>query len=128
MFKYFLSFLLFLLPLTTSAYSLVTKVVDGHRVRVFVIPHDDMYRVTAVASQSGTTLQDLVGRGRGVAGINGAYFIPRDYTGLPDSANTVRIMGGDGFSFSQYFPDTGINGIFAILRDGSPLLVQNNIY
>jgi hypothetical protein len=128
MLKYLLPFLLCLLPLTTSAYSLVTKVVDGHRVRVFVIPHDDTYRVTAVASQSGTTLQDLVGRGRGIAGINGAYFVPRDYTGLPDSTNTVRIMGGDGFGFSRYFPDTGINGIFGILRDGSPILVQNNIY
>jgi hypothetical protein len=97
-------------------------------VRVFVISHDDMYRVTAVASQSGATLQDLVGRGYGVAGINGAYFVPRDYTGLPDSTNTVRIMGGDGFGFSRYFPDTGVNGIFGILRDGSPILVQNNIY
>jgi hypothetical protein len=97
-------------------------------VRVFVIPHDDAYRVTAVASQSGTTLRSLVENSRGVAGINGVYFIPRDYTGLPDSTNTVRIMGGDGFSFSRYFPDTGINGIFGILHDGSPILVQNNIY
>jgi hypothetical protein len=128
MLKYLLPFFLFLLPLTTSAYSLVTKVVDGHRVRVFVIPHDDAYRVTAVASNSGSTLRSLVENGRGVAGINGAYFIPRDYTGLADSTNTVRIMGGDGFGFSRYFPDTGINAIFGLLRDGSPMLVQNNIY
>ncbi len=128
MLKYLLSLLLFLLPLTTSAYSLVTKVVDGHRVRVFVIPHDDAYRVTAVASNSGSTLRSLVESGWGVAGINGAYFIPRDYTGLADSTNTVRIMGGDGFGFSRYFPDTGINAIFGLLRDGSPMLVQNNIY
>ena len=96
--------------------------------RVFVIPHDDTYRVTAIASNSGSTLRNLIEKGGGVAGINGAYFSPRDYTGLADSTNTVRIMGGDGFSFSRYFPDTGINGIFGLLRDDSPILVQNNIY
>jgi hypothetical protein len=72
--------LISLLPLSTSAYSLVTKVVDGHRVRIFVVPRDDSYRVTAVASNTGTTLRDLIQIGRGVAGINGAYFSPRDYT------------------------------------------------
>ena len=128
MLKYLLSFLLFLLPLNTSAYSLVTKYTDGHRVRVFVIPYDDAYRVTAVASNSWYTLRNLVEKGRGVAGINGAYFIPRDYTGKPDSTNTIRIMGGDGFAFSRYFPDTGINAIFGFDADHTPILVQNNIY
>lgn len=126
--KVFILFLLFLFPLNTSAYSLVTKYTDGHRVRVFVIPYDDAYRVTAIASNSGSTLRSLIENGRGVAGINGAYFSPRDYTGKPDSTNTIRIMGGDGFTFSRYFPDTGINGIFGFVRDTSPILVQNNIY
>ena len=112
MLKLFLSFLIFLLPLTTSAYSLITKVVDGHRVRIFHIPSDDAYRVTAVASNSGSSLKSLIASAGGVAGINGAYFIPRDYTGLPDSTNAVRIMGHDGFSYSKYFPDTGVNGVF----------------
>lgn len=82
----------FLLPLSTSAYSLITKTVDGHKVRIFHIPSGDSYHVTAVASNSGTTLKSLVTRVSGVAGINGAYFIPRDYTGKPDMTNTVRIM------------------------------------
>ena len=80
------------LPISTSAYSLVTKTVDGHKVRIFHIPPGDSYYVTAVASNSGTTLKSLVTRVGGVAGINGAYFIPRDYTGKPDMTNTVRIM------------------------------------
>ena len=128
LFIYLFLFLIFLLPLNTSAYSLVTKFTDGHRVRVFVIPHDDIYRVTAIASNSGSTLRNLVEKGRGVAGINGAYFSPRDYTSKPDSTSTIRIMGGDGFAFSRYFPDTGINRIFGFVRDTSPILVQNNIY
>lgn len=115
-------------PLTTSAYSLVTKVVDGHRVRIFHIPYDDKYRVTAIASNSGSTLKGLVGTFGWVAGVNGAYFSPRDYTGNPDMTNTVRIMNGDGFSYSRYYPDTGINGIFWFMDNGRPLLVQNNIY
>lgn len=128
MLKLFLSFLIFLLPLTTSAYSLITKFVDGHRVRIFHIPSDDTYRVTAVASNSASSLKSLIASAGGVAGINGAYFIPRDYSGLPDATNAVRIMGHDGFSYSKYFPDTGVNGVFWFLADGSPLLVQNNIY
>lgn len=90
--KYFLPFLIFLLPLATSAYSLITKTVDGHRVRVLYIPHDDNYRVTAIASNTGSTLRSLIVSSRGVAGINGAYFLPHDYTGNPDATNTVRIM------------------------------------
>ena len=116
------------LPLPASAYSLITKTVDGHKVRIFHIPAWDNYRVTAVASNGGTTLKSLVNSVWGVAGINGAYFSPRDYTGMPDATNTVRIMNGDGYSYSRYFPDTGINGIFWFLSDSSPILVQNNIY
>ena len=101
-----------LFPLTTSAYSLITKTVDGHRVRIFHIGQHDAYRVVAVASNTGTTLESLMKSVGGIAGINGAYFTPRDYTGLSDSTSTVRIMHGDGFSYSRYFPDTGVNGIF----------------
>lgn len=126
--KLLFAFLIFLLPLSTSAYSLVTKTVDGHRVRIFHIPAGDSYHVTAVASNTGSTLKSLIERGQGIAGINGAYFTPRDYTGLSDTTNTVRIIANDGFAFSRYFPDTGINGIFGFFRDGSPILVQNNIY
>jgi hypothetical protein len=60
--------------------------------------------------------------------MNGAYFTPRDYSGKPDMTNTVRIMNWDAKSYSQYYPDTGVNGIFGFLSDGSPILVQNNIY
>ena len=60
MVKYFLSFAIFLLPITTSAYSLVTKTVDGHIVKIFHIPYGDNYHVTAVASNSGTTLKSLI--------------------------------------------------------------------
>lgn len=130
MLKYLLLILTFLftLPYSTHAYSLITKKVDGRNVRIFHIPHDDTYQVTAVASSSGTTLKSLVAQYGWVAGINGAYFSPRDYTGNADTTTTIRIMHGDGFRFSQYFPDTGINGIFWFTRDGTPILVQNNIY
>ena len=119
---------IFLFPLTTSAYSLITKTVDGHRVRIFHIPAGDSYRVTAVAMNTGSTLRSFVELGSGVAGINGAYFTPRDYSGKSDSTNTVRIMDGDGLSYSRYYPDTGINGIFGFLSDNTPILVQNSIY
>jgi hypothetical protein len=128
MLKFLLSLLLFLIPLTTSAYSIVTKTVDGHRIRVFVVPHDDSYRVTTIASNTGTSLRNLVVSGSGIAGINGAYFIPQDYTKLADSTNTIRIMDFDGISYSRYYPDTGINGIFGFDSDNIPMLVQNNIY
>lgn len=128
MFRAFFLVILLFLPFATSAYSLITKTVDGHRVRVFHIPHDDSYRVTAVASNTGSTLRSLIVSGRGVAGINGAYFLPRDYTGQPDTTNTIRIMWGNGPLYSRYFPDTGVNGIFWFLRSGLPIVIQNNIY
>ena len=53
-----------LLPLTTSAYSLITKTVDGHRVRIFHIPSGDSYRVTVVAMNTGSTLRNFVELGR----------------------------------------------------------------
>lgn len=125
---YLITILFLVFPLSASAYSLVTKTVEGHKVRIFHIPAGDSYRVTAVASNTGTTLRSLVVSVWWVAGINGAYFTPRDYTGLPDSTNTVRIVWRNGYTFSRYFPDTGINGIFWFITDGSPILVQNNIY
>lgn len=129
MLKYLsLLFLLLSLPFSTSAYSLITKKVDGRTVRVFHVPHNDNYRVTGVASGSGTTLKSLMSSYGWVAGINWAYFSPRDYTGKSDTTTTIRIMNGNGFKFSQYFPDTGINGIFGFLQNGTPILIQNNIY
>lgn len=116
------------LTTTTYAYSLITKKIDGRSVRIFHIPHDDNYRVMWVASNTSTSMSILIKSYSWVAGINGAYFSPRDYTWLPDSTSTVRIMWGDGFTYSRYYPDTGVNGIFWFLRDGSPILVQNNIY
>ena len=56
----FIFFIFILFPLPTSAYSLVTKTVDGHRVRIFHIGVGDAYKVTAVASNTGTTLKSLV--------------------------------------------------------------------
>lgn len=126
--KFFVPFLILLFPLNTSAYSLVTKTVDGHIVKIFHIPYGDNYHLTAVASNSGTTLKSIIEKNRWVAGINGAYFIPRDYTGLADTTNTVRIMNSDGLSYSRYYPDTGINGIFGFDSQNMPFLVQNSIY
>lgn len=84
--------------------------------------------MTVSASNTGTNLKNLIQQKNGVAGINGAYFIPKDYTGKQDNTNTIRIMNGDGFSYSKYFPDTGVNGIFGFFADGQGVLVQNNIY
>lgn len=126
--KFILFIIIFWIPFSTFAYSYITKVVDGHRVRIFHIPSTDTYRVKAVAVNTGTTLQSLIKSGRGVAGINGAYFTSRDYLGNPDTTNAVRIINGAGYLYSRYFPDTGISGIFGFLFDYSPILVQNNMY
>ncbi len=128
MLKYLFPFLILLIPLDASAYSLITKVADGHLVRIFHIPRNDVYRVKAGASNSGTTLQSLVKKGRGVAGINGAYFLMSDYKGKPDRTNAVRIIDRKWFIYSRFYPDTGISGIFWFLWDNSPILVQNNMY
>lgn len=129
MFKYLVSFFIFIFPLTTFAYSLITKVIDGHQVRIFHIPYNDRYRVKAVATNTSTSLQNLVKNGRGVAGINGAYFTWSDrILWTFERPNSVRIINGIGFLYSRLYPDTGINWIFGFLADNTPILVQNNMY
>ena len=128
MLKYLFPFLILLIPLDASAYSLITKVADGHMVRIFHIPRNDVYRVKAVASNTGTTLQALVKKGRGVAGINAAYFLSGYNNGKPDRTNAVRIVDRIGFIYSRFYPDTGISGLFGFLSDNSPILIQNNMY
>lgn len=126
--RYILFIIVFWIPFSASAYSLVTKVVDGHLVRIFHIPYNDRYRVKAVAANTSASLQALIKNGRWVAGINGAYFIPWGNTEKSDTTNVVRIIDGAGYIYSRYYPDTGINGIFGFLFDYSPILVQNNMY
>ena len=122
----FISILLF--AQESFAYTFVKEKIGATRAEYFSIPHDDSYHVIASASNTGTSLRALIETVGGVAGINGAYFIPRDYTKLPDTTNTVRIIRYDGFSYSKYFPDTGPNAIFGFLHDGTPILAQNNIW
>lgn len=121
-----LIFLIF--PLESFAYTVITKTIDGHKVRIFHISADDDYTVTVSVSNTGSTLKDLVLAVDWIAWINGAYFSPRDYTGQPDTTSAVRIMNGDWNAYSKYFPDTGVNGIFWFSESWSAMLVQNNIY
>ncbi len=123
----FFFFLYISIP-STFGYSFISKNIDGHRIRVFDIPANDEYRVTVSATNTATSLASLIKQRNAFWGINGAYFSPKDYTWLPDVTQTIRIMDGDWFSYSRYFPDTGINGIFWFLSNGTPLLVQKNIY
>jgi hypothetical protein len=60
--------------------------------------------------------------------MNGGYFDPIDYNKIRNFSHAIRIVGGDGTVFSKYFPDSGVDGIFGITKDGNPILVQNNIY
>ncbi|MDR0282059.1 MAG: phosphodiester glycosidase family protein [Candidatus Peribacteria bacterium] len=61
--------------------------------------------------------------------MNGAFFCPKDYTQCNGQTFSYyeRIFKGDGASYSMFWPDTSVRGIFGFLRDGTPLLVQNKI-
>lgn len=75
-----------------AAYSLITKTVEGHKVRIFHVPKNDDYVVSVAARNEATSLKNLISESDAVAGINGAYFTPKDYTGKPDSTNTIRVV------------------------------------
>jgi hypothetical protein len=75
----------------TSAYSLITKTVEGHKVRIFHVPKNDVYKVSVAVTNESTSLKSLIQQEDAVAGINGSYFIPKDYTGKSDTTNTIRI-------------------------------------
>ncbi len=110
------------------AYSLITKTVEWHKVRIFHVPKNDDYMVSVAARNEATSLKNLISESDAVAGINGAYFTPKDYTGKSDSTNTIRVVWWKGREFSTFFPDTGVNGLFWFLKDGTPILLQNNVW
>ena len=112
----------------TPSWGYKNTTISGKQIRYMSVPRNSDYTVVASTSNSGASLKSLINQVGGIAGINGAYFIPRDYTKLPDSTNAPRISGGDMKTFSRFAPDTGANVLFGWDNTGEPLVVQNNIW
>jgi phospholipase/lecithinase/hemolysin len=75
----------------SSTWSYKSITFAGKSIKYISVPRDSSYEVVASVSNTGASLQSLIVQVSGVAGINGAYFIPRDYTKRPDVTNAPRI-------------------------------------
>lgn len=75
----------------SSTWSYKSITFAGKPIKYISVPRDSGYEVVASVSNTGASLQSLIVQVDGVAGINGAYFIPRDYTKRPDATNAPRI-------------------------------------
>lgn len=64
---------------------------SGKQIRYISVSQGSGYEIVASVSNTGASLQSLIKQVGGIAGMNGAYFIPRDYTKLPDTTNAPRI-------------------------------------
>jgi len=104
--------------------------VDGRKAKMIKIAPHSGYRVVVSASNEATTLQALVEKVGGVSGINGAYFCPKDYPACGEASfsNTMRIVNGDGKTYSKYWPDMGINGLFGFDENGAPTLLKQSVW
>jgi hypothetical protein len=96
------------------AEELISRIVDGHTAKMIKIAPDSGERIVVSASNEATDLKSLVSKVSGTSGVNGAFFCPKDYKecGGKSITNTLRIMEGDGKTYSTYYPDMGINGLF----------------
>ena len=122
--------LLFLSFGSTFAYKeLIIENRDGKPIRVIKVVLDgEHYVVSSVAGEWGATLQELAKKVGGDTAVNGSFFCPDDYSQCT-TTHTIseRVYMGNGQDRSEYRPDTSIRMIFGFTKEGSPLLVQNNM-
>ena len=100
-----------------------------HAVRVIRVVLDwEHFVVSSVAWEWWETIQSLTKKVWWVSSINGAFFCPKDYSSCATTFSYYeRVFKWDGASYSMFWPDTSIRGIFWFTRDGNPLFVQNKI-
>lgn len=117
---------------STFAYKeLIIQNIDKHPVRVIkVILDGEHYVVSSVAEDGGDTLVDLTKKVGWDTAVNGTFFCPDDYSYCWWTTHTIseRVYLGNGEDRSRFWPDTSIRMIFGFDQEGSPLLVQNNMW
>jgi hypothetical protein len=101
----------------------------GHAIRVIKVILDwEHFVVSSVAWDGWETIQSLTKKVWWISSINWAFFCPKDYSSCATTFSYYeRVFKWDWASYSMFWPDTSIRGIFWFTRDGNPLFVQNKI-
>lgn len=117
---------------STFAYKeLIIQNIDKKPVRVIKVVLDWQHYVVSSVSEDGwSSLQDLTKKVWWDTAVNGVYFCPDDYTYCWGNTHSIseRIYMGNGENWSRFWPDTSIRMVFGFDKEGSPLLVQNNMW
>ena len=133
MVRYILVFLLILVFCKnyTSAYQeILIENRWGHAIRVIKVVLDwEHFVVSSVADEWWETIQSLTKKVWWMSSINWAFFCPKDYSSCNKRTFSYyeRVFRWDGASYSMFWPDTSVRGIFWFSQDGNPLFVQNKI-
>lgn len=118
-------FILFWIYSDTSAYlQYIDRKIWDYNVQLFKIILDWNNYIVSSISQTGDSLKNLVNKVHGVAGINGAYFMPKDYWFEKNDTNADRV-----FEWKQYFKFNGdfwARGMFWFKKSWEPLFIVNN--
>jgi len=130
MFKYIFilsSFFIFY-SVSFASYDLIQKTINWKRVNVIKVVLDWTSQVVTSISNKGESLDVLVKKVWGVAGVNWAYFCPKDYgnCGGIDYTNAPRFY--EWKNYSKYENDFWVNGVFAFDDDWKPFIVMNQIW
>ena len=101
----------------------------GHAIRVIKVILDwEHFVVSSVAWDGWETIQSLTKKVWWISSINWAFFCPKDYSSCATTFSYYeRVFKWDWASYSMFWPDTSIRGIFWFTRDGNPMFVQNKI-
>lgn len=132
--KYIFWFIISIIGLCSSTFAykeLIIQNIDKKPVRVIkVILDGQHYVVSSVAEDWGETLANLTKKVGGDTAVNGTFFCPDDYSYCWWTTHTIseRVYLGNGEDRSRFRPDTSIRMIFGFDKEGSPLLVQNNLW
>ena len=125
-------FLIWMFWLFGSVFAYQEMIIENrgwHAVRVIKVVLDwEHFVVSSVAWEWWETIQSLTKKVGWISSINGAFFCPKDYSNCASTFSYYeRVFKWDGASYSMFWPDTSIRGIFWFTRDGNPLFVQNKI-
>ena len=118
------------LNLSASANEYIERNIDGYRAKMLKVTPNSGYKIVVSASNDWESLDSLIKKVWGVSWVNGAFFCPKDYAecGGKSFSNTMRIVNEDAKTYSIYYPDTWINGLFGFDINNAPILLKNSVW
>lgn len=127
--KYILFWLVFFCLPTFAYKDIILENINWKPVNVIKVVLDWNHYVVSSLSLSWNTLEELTTKVGWDTSVNWVFFCPADYSWCNNTNSTVfeRVYKWDAKSYSTFWPDTGIRGVFGFDKFWNPLFAQNNL-